>query len=120
MTGEVTRKTPALRPHPENARRAAEAFRRAAAALDRAAFRIGSLLRCAARRLDGPSAIECGWKAGGCEREAQHLVLIRFKDKPVPMCHRCAGIFNPALGATGAYRHEFMRRTALSARGAAA
>lgn len=56
---------------------------------------------------------ECGWRAGDCERTAKHLVTVRFRSAPVPMCDPCARIFDPELGAVGGYVREFMSRTPL-------
>lgn len=61
-----------------------------------------------------PAPRPCTWGAGGCLRDAKHMVTIKLhSDKPEeerPMCDRCAAIFDPALGARSGYTLDFRAR----------
>lgn len=61
--------------------------------------------------------IPCEWGAHECQGEPRHLVTIRqYSDRgqllDVPMCDRCAAIFDPALGASSAFVQQFVAREA--------
>jgi hypothetical protein len=44
----------------------------------------------------------CEWRAFGCAIEARHRMHVRVRTKPIPMCNRCASLFDATVGGTTA------------------